>query len=239
VSAGTWSLVGLELPAPLIDDRTFAANLTNEGGAAGTTRLLRNVAGLWLLQECRRAWAADGDDWSFAELVAMAEQAPPLRALVDPDDPALGTPGDMPERIREACLRAGQEPPDTPGEVVRCVLESIALAHRRVLDLLADATGAAPPEVHVVGGGSRNRLLCQWTADAARLPVLAGPEEATVIGNLIVQAMALGELASLEEGRELVRASFEPTSYEPRPGDEWDEAYARFRQLRAEEAVAP
>ncbi|HEY1367804.1 MAG TPA: rhamnulokinase family protein [Gaiellaceae bacterium] len=239
VSAGTWSLVGLELPAPLIDDRTFAANLTNEGGAAGTTRLLRNVAGLWLLHECRRAWTAEGSDWSFAELVAMAEEAPPLRALVDPDDPALATPGDMPERIREVCTRTGQEPPETPGELVRCVLESIALAHRRALELLAEATGAPPPEVHVVGGGSRNPLLCQWTADAAALPVLAGPEEATVVGNLIVQAMALGELGSLDEGRELVRASFEPTPYEPRPGDGWDDAFGRFRQLRAVEAVAP
>jgi rhamnulokinase len=238
VSAGTWSLVGLEISRPLIDDRTFAANLTNEGGVAGTFRLLKNVTGLWLVHECRRAWALDGNDWSFDELAAMAESAPPLRSLVDPDDPAFAAPGDMPGRIRAFCARTGQVPPETPGEVVRCALESIVLGQARALGLLRSAAGASPPELHVVGGGARNPLLCQWTADATGLPVLAGPEEATLVGNLAVQAMALGELASIEEARRLVRASFALTQYEPR-GGAWADASARFAELAREAVVAP
>jgi rhamnulokinase len=230
VSAGTWSLVGLEVAKPLVDDRTFAANLTNEGGVAGTFRVLRNVTGLWLLHECRRIWALDGRDRSFDELVADAEQAPPLRSVVDPDDRSLQAPVNMPEQIRALCARTGEAEPETHGEVVRCALESIALGHRRAIDLLREATGADPPEVHVVGGGARNRLLCQWTADATGLPVLAGPEEATAIGNLAVQALALGELGSLDEARQVIRASFEPTIYEPGDREPWDEAAARLEQ---------
>ena len=231
VSAGTWSLVGLEVERPLIDDRTFAANLTNEGGVAGTVRLLRNVTGLWLLHECRRAWAAAGREYGFDELVALALDAPPLRSLVDPDDPQLAEPGDMPRRVRELCARSGQAEPEQPGAIVRCILESLALKHAQTIDLLREAAGAAPDEVHVVGGGARNELLCRWTAEATGLLVLAGPAEATEIGNLVVQAIALGELATLAEGRELVRASFEPTVYEPRGADEWAEARERFAEI--------
>jgi rhamnulokinase len=245
ISAGTWSLVGLEIPEPLIDDRTFAVNLTNEGGVAGTFRLLRNVTGLWLLHECRRAWALDGVDLSFDELVAMAGEAPAFASLIDPDDPAFAPPGDMPRRIRDFCTQTGQEAPETRGAIVRCALESIALAHRRAIDLLRDAAGAEPPEIHVVGGGARNPLLCGWTADAAGLPVLAGPDEATVIGNLLVQALALGELGSLADGREVVRASFAPTVYEPSDHSAWEEAYGRFGAIASangrptQEALAP
>jgi rhamnulokinase len=237
VSAGTWSLVGLELREPLIDDRTFAANLTNEGGVAGTFRLLKNVTGLWLLHECRRAWAREGRDWSFDELVTMAAGAPPLRSLVDPDDPSFAAPGEMPDRIRAYCAAAGQPVPETPGETIRCVLESIALGHARAVSLLGDAA-EAPPAVHVVGGGARNRLLCQWTADATGLPVLAGPEEATVIGNLAVQALALGEIGSLEDARRIVAASTALTRYEP-AGERgaWADASGRFARV-AEEPVA-
>jgi rhamnulokinase len=231
ISAGTWSLVGLELAEPLIDDRTFAANLTNEGGVEGTVRLLRNVTGLWLLHECQRAWALEGLDLSFDELVAMARAAAALRSLVDPNDPMFAAPGDMPGRIRAFCARTGQEPPETPGELARCALESIALSHRQAIGLLRDAAGADPPEIHVVGGGARNPLLCRWTADATGLPVLAGPEEATEIGNLVVQALALGELRSLEEAREVVRASFAPTLYEPSEHAVWEEAYGRFEAI--------
>jgi rhamnulokinase len=245
ISAGTWSLVGLEIPEPLIDDRTFAANLTNEGGVEGTFRLLRNVTGLWLVHECRRAWALEGLDFSFDELVAMTAEAPALGSLVDPDDPVFAPPGDMPRRIREFCTRSGQEAPGTPAAIVRCALESIALAHRRAIDLLRDAAGAEPPEIHVVGGGARNPLLCGWTADAAGLPVVAGPDEATVIGNLLVQAIALGELESLADAREIVHASFAPTVYEPSDHAAWEEAYGRFEAIAsangrpAQEALAP
>jgi rhamnulokinase len=233
ISSGTWSLVGLELAEPLIDDRTFAANLTNEGGVEGTYRLLRNVNGLWLLYECRRAWAAAGKEWGFAELVALAERAPPLRSLIDPNDPAFLAPGDMPGRIREFCAATRQEVPADAAAVVRCVLESLALKYRQTIELLQAATGTSPPELHVVGGGARNRLLCRWTAEATGLPVLAGPDEATVIGNLAVQAIGLGELASLAEAREVIRDSFAPTIYEPGERGRWEEGYARFETIVA------
>lgn len=230
-SLGTWSLVGLEVEQPLIDDRTFAANLTNEGGVAGTFRLLRNVTGLWLLHECRRAWALEGREYAFGELEALARGAPPLRSLIDPNDPLFDAPGDMPRRVREFCASTRQPEPDEPGAVVRCILESLALKHAQTIQLLGAATDAAPSEIHIVGGGARNELLCRWTADAAGLPVLAGPVEATAVGNLVVQAIALGEIASLDEGREVVRASFPPTSYEPRESADWREARERFERI--------
>jgi rhamnulokinase len=234
VSAGTWSLVGMELRAPLIDDGTFAANLTNEGGIDGTVRLLRNVNGLWLEHQCRLEWGAEGVTFGFDELVELAEQAPLLRSLIDPDDPALFAPGPMPDRIRELSRRMGEPVPEEPGAIVRCIVESLALRYRYTIELLSQVTGLMPPEVHVVGGGARNRILCQSTADATGLPVLAGPEEATVVGNLLGQAMALGELASLEDAREVVRSSFEPTVYEPARRAEWDDAYGRFREILGE-----
>jgi len=239
ISAGTWSLVGLELREPLIDDRTFAANLTNEGGVGDTFRLLKNVTGLWLLHECRRAWALEGSEWTFEALVALAERAAPHRSLVDPDDPSFAAPGHMPERIAAFCARTGQPVPESPGEVVRCALESIALGHARAIALLHEVTGELPPELHVVGGGARNRVLCQWTADATGLPVLAGPEEATVIGNLAVQAIALGEISSLEEARRVVRASIPLTLHEPGAASAWSDARARFAALAAANRPTP
>lgn len=239
ISSGTWSLVGLELPAPLIDDATFAANLTNEGGVEGTTRLLRNVTGLWLVEECRRQWAAEGRPRESEALVDLARQAAPLRCFVDPNDPRFLPPGDMPRRIREACVATGQEPPADDAAVVRCVLDSLALKYRQTIELLAAVTGARPPAVHVVGGGARNAVLCQATADATGLPVLAGPVEAAELGNLLVQAIALGRLGSLAEARAVVRASFPPSAYEPRDPEPWESAYRRFQELagRAMEAV--
>ncbi|MER3410692.1 MAG: rhamnulokinase [Thermoleophilia bacterium] len=238
VSAGTWSLVGVERLQPAIDERTFAANLTNEGGVGGTVRLLRNVTGLWLLHECRRTWAEEGREWGYEELLALAEEAAPLRSLVDPDHPSFVPPGDMPARIRSFCAATGQPVPETPGEVVRCALESVILGQRRALELLRAAAGADPAEVHVVGGGARNRLLCQWTADAAGLPVLAGPEEATLVGNACVQAMGLGELTSLAEAREVVRLSFPPLVYEPGAQDPWDDAYGRLQEMSSSPEAA-
>jgi rhamnulokinase len=233
ISSGTWSLVGVERPAPLVDDRAFAANLTNEAGVEGTTRLLRNVTGFWLIDECRRTWAREGHEWEPGELSALAEQAPPLRSFVDPNDDAFLPPGDMPARISAFCAATGQDVPEEPPAVVRCVLESLALKYRQTIELLADATGSAVPEVHVVGGGARNEQLCRWTADATGLPVLAGPAEATAIGNLAVQAMGLGELGSLEEGRDVIRRSFAPDVYEPEPSGAWEEAFGRFERVAA------
>lgn len=231
LSVGTWSLVGIEVDAPVITDAAFAANLTNEGGVDGTIRLLRNVTGLWLLHECRRAWAAAGHELGFGELVSLAGEAVPFQAFVDPDDPAFAEPGDMPARVREACVRTDQSEPGDPGAVVRCLLESLALKHAHTIDALVSATGVEPREIHLVGGGVHNDLLCRWTANATGLPVLAGPEEATLIGNLLVQAMALGEIGSLAEGREVVRASVEPLTFEPEDTPAWEAARARFEEM--------
>jgi rhamnulokinase len=228
LSVGTWSLVGVELDEPLIDDETFQANLTNEGGVAGTTRLLRNVTGLWLLHECRRAWAERGRELSFEQLVELAHDAPPFAALIDPNAEVFLEPGDMPRRIEEFCRATGQPPPAGIAETVRCILESLALKHAETVETLRHAAGVEPVELCILGGGARNELLCRWTADAAGLPVLAGPEEATLVGNLLVQAMALGEIGSLAEAREVVRASFEPVRYEPRDEGAWLEARERL-----------
>jgi rhamnulokinase len=228
ISAGSWSLVGVEIREPMITEAAFAANLTNEGGVSGTFRLLRNVTGLWLVHECRRAWALEGHDYSFDQLVALAKRAPPLRSFIEPNDPAFAEPGDMPARVRAFCAHTGQPEPVEPGAVVRCLLESLALKHAQTFELLAAVTSSPIREVHVVGGGARNELLCGWTAEASGLPVHAGPEEATLLGNLLVQASSLGEIASLTEAREIVAASVVPRTYEPRGATEWREARARF-----------
>jgi rhamnulokinase len=245
ISSGTWSLVGVERSSPLIDERAFAANLTNEGGVDGTFRLLRNVNGLWLLHECRRAWSAQGDRRDFGELVAIAEQAPPLRSFIDPNDPVFLGLGNMPGRIRDYCAATQQEVPREQAEVVRCVLESLALKYRETIDVVTAAAGVTGSEVHVVGGGALNAVLCQWTADATGLLVQAGPVEATEIGNLAVQAIGLGELASLEEARAVIRDSFAQTPYEPRQAAAWAEAFERFKRItdsssrNAERVLAP
>jgi rhamnulokinase len=228
ISAGTWSLVGVEVREPVITDTTFAANLTNEGGVHGTFRLLRNVTGLWLVHECRRAWAREGHEYSFDELIALAKQAPALQSFIEPNDPAFAEPGDMVARVRAFCAHTGQAEPVEPGAVVRCILESLALKHAQTVDLLASVTGTSPLELHIVGGGARNELLCRWTADASGRPVHAGPEEATLIGNLLVQAMSLGEIASLAEAREIVTASVAPTTYEPNESPAWRDAREQF-----------
>jgi rhamnulokinase len=233
VSAGTWSLVGVETREPVITDDGFAANLTNEGGVGGTFRLLRNVTGLWLVHECRRVWALEGREYSFDELVARAKEAPAMRCFIEPNEPAFAEPGDMPARVRAFCAHTGQPEPVEPGAVVRCILESLALKHAQTIELLGSVTGVAPTEIHVVGGGARNELLCRWTADAAGLPVEAGPEEATLLGNLLVQAMCLREVASLAEAREIVAASVARTTYEPRNQERWQEAKARFAEAAA------
>jgi rhamnulokinase len=233
LSVGTWSLVGVELHEPLINDETFDANLTNEGGVAGTTRLLRNITGLWQLHECRRTWAQQGQELSFEELVELARSAAPFGPFIDPNADLFLEPGNMPERIADYCAATGQRRPLDAGETVRCVLESLALKHAETVDMLRRIAGVEPNELYVLGGGARNELLCQWTADAADLPVLAGPEEATLLGNLLTQAMALGEVGSIDEARAIVRISFAPTTYEPRYDDAWAGARDRFAALVA------
>ena len=234
ISSGTWSLVGLETTAPLITPAAREANLTNEGGVAGTYRLLKNVMGLWIVQQCRATWREAGDEYDYEQLGRMAEAAPALRSIIDPDDARFLAPGDHPHLIAQICRAAGQPVPDDPGAVVRCVLESLALAYRDVLEALRRVTNRSVEVIHVVGGGSRNRLLCQLTADATGLPVVAGPVEATVLGNALVQLIALGELPDLQAGRELVAAGAELRRYEPRGGAEWDAAYEVYKGLNTE-----
>jgi sugar (pentulose or hexulose) kinase len=231
VSSGTWSLVGAELREPVIDERSLAYGLTNEGGVGGTFRFLKNVTGLWLVQECRRTWAREGKEYSYDDLTRLAEAADPLRSFVDPDSPDFARPGDLPARIRACCRETGQPVPEGEGAVVRCALESLALKTRRVLERLEEVLARRLAPIHVVGGGARNQLLNRFTAGATGRRVVAGPVEATAIGNALVQLMALGHVDSLAEGRQLVRDSFAVETYEPGDGDAWDEAYGRYVAL--------
>jgi rhamnulokinase len=215
LSSGTWSLLGAEVPEPIINARTLDLNFTNEGGAFGTIRLLKNISGLWLLEECRREWARQGSNLGYAELCEAALAAPPFTALLDPDDPSFLSPGDMPAKIAAYCGRTNQPAPQNPGATTRVIFESLALKYRAVLRSLDQIRGRPTRVLHIVGGGSKNALLCQFTADATGVPVIAGPEEATAIGNVLLQALALGHLKSPSEARELVRRSWKPRTYDP------------------------
>ncbi len=231
LSSGTWSLVGLEVPEPVISDVSLAANLTNEGGVAGTIRLLRNVVGLWLVQESRRALWPDREAPTYEELAGLADTARPFTAFIDPDDERFLRPGDLPARVREFCAETGQPVPQDTATLIRVLLESLALRYAAAIDQLAAAAGHPVDALHVVGGGSNHRLLCRLTAGATGLPVRAGPVEATAIGNLAVQAIAAGELASVAEARELAARSFPTTTFEP-SGD-WTGARERFAEVCA------
>jgi rhamnulokinase len=231
ISSGTWSLVGVEVPEPVIDERALALNLTNEGGVAGTIRLLKNVMGLWLVQECQRQWQREGHSYSWEQLLVWAQQAAPFASMVDPDDDSFFYPGNMPEVVRDYCRRSGQPVPESPGAVMRCCLESLALKYRVVIEALEQVTGRSLGTIRVVGGGSRNRLLCQWTADACGRPVVAGPVEATALGNILLQAIATGHLPDLQAGRAAVAASTQLDSYAPRDGMAWQAASERFKVL--------
>jgi rhamnulokinase len=227
ISSGTWSLVGMELDRPVVTEASRAANFTNEAGVDGTVRYLRNVSGLWLLQECLRHWGAAAG--SLAALLAEAAGLPPLRFVVDADDPVFLPPGDMPARIQGWLGERGRPGPASPPEVVRCVLDSLALAYRRALADAQELSGRHADVVHVVGGGSRNELLCQLTADATGLPVVAGPAEATALGNVLVQGRALGSApGSLRDMRALLRACVEPRRFSPSGNARTWETAARF-----------
>jgi rhamnulokinase len=230
ISSGTWSLVGIELPEPIINEGARECNFTNEGGVGNRVRFLKNGMGLWLLQECRKAWAR-GRQYSYEQLVREAEEAPAFQSLIDPDCLDFLCPADMPGAIADFCSRTGQPVPESPGQFVRCVLESLALAYRRTLEQLRTITGRRIERVHVIGGGAQNELLCRFTAQAAGVPVYAGPSEATAVGNLLMQAMALGRISSLEELRRIVRDSFELALYEPQESSEWQGAFEEFRGL--------
>lgn len=231
ISSGTWSLMGVETPRPVINDRCYQLNFTNEGGVGGTTRLLKNIPGLWLIQECRRIWKLQGREYGFEDLIRKAGESPPLVALVNPDHPSFVAPHDMPQAIREFCHRTGQDEPANEGATIRCALESLALRYRMVLGYLEELAGSRLGTIHIVGGGAQNRLLCQMAADATGRRVVAGPVEATAIGNLAMQAIARGAIAGIPQAREVIRSSFDVQEYFPRQKEPWDEAFERFQKL--------
>ena len=233
ISSGTWSLMGVEVPNPVINDRCLELNFTNEGGVGGTIRVLKNICGLWLVQECRRIWGLAGQKYDWAQLVSMAESEPALRCHITPDDVRFNAPENMPQSIADFCGATNQPIPENAGQVIRCALESLALRYRQCLGYLEQLTGGRIDTIHVVGGGTNNRLLCQMTADACGRVVVAGPVEATAIGNVMMQAVAAGEVGSIAEARELIRSSFAVEQYEPRRGQsgDWDAAYAKFETL--------
>jgi rhamnulokinase len=233
LSSGTWSLMGLELAQPLINDQVALYNFTNEGGVGNTIRFLKNIAGLWLVQECRRAWARAGHEYSYAELTEEAAGQAGGTAFINPDASDFLAPASMPDAIAEYCRRTGQNAPQSVGASVRCCLESLALKYRWVLERLEELSGQKIEVLHIVGGGTQNKLLSRLTADCIGRPVVTGPIEATATGNILTQAMARGELKNLAEIRQIVRASFPLETFEPKPSSRaaWDAAYEKFLSL--------
>ncbi len=232
LSCGTWSLIGVELEAPLINEASRAANFTNEGGFGGTTRFLKNIVGLWISQECRREWENQGNKYSYPELDRLAEETEPLRTLIDPDDPRFLKPGDMPAKIEAFARETGQPVPATPGEFTRAILESLALLYRHTLEAIEKLTGREIGTLHIVGGGSQSKLFNGFVADAIARKVLAGPVEATAIGNILVQAIADGQLASLQELRATVKKSVPISEFVSAGNPAWQDAFDRFLAIR-------
>jgi rhamnulokinase len=223
--------MGVELAQPLISDATLACNFTNEGGAARTARFMKNLSGLWPLQRCRARWAEARPDLDYPAIAQAAAAARPFAAVIDVDHQGFINPPDMPLAIKDYCVQTGQQPPADLGEMARAILESLALGYRRMLDMLERLTGRGYDSVNIVGGGTQNELLMQFAASAMGRPVLAGPVEATAIGNVLLQAIATGRLGSLAEGRALVRRSFPLKTYEPRDQPAWAEAYEKLKKL--------
>lgn len=232
ISCGTWSLLGTELNAPLINKKTAAFNLTNEGGYGKKASFLKNITGLWLIQESRRQWVREGKEYSFSELEEMARDAEPFTCFIDPDAPEFGTAGNIPERIREFCRKTGQRVPQTVGQIVRCIDESLAMKYRMVMNEIAECTGKEYSAVHMVGGGIKSKLLCQMTADACGCEVIAGPVEATVLGNVSLQLIALGEIKDLTEARQIISNLEEIKKYQPEEHDVYDKSYAEFVRIQ-------
>lgn len=229
ISCGTWSLFGTELEAPLINEASAAMNITNERGVEGTTTFLKNIIGLWLIQESRRQWQREGQDYSFAQLEKLALAAKPFQCFIDPDAPEFVPQGDLPGRVREFCEKTGQYVPQTVGEVMRCIYESLALKYRLTFEVIQNCTGKAYRQIHVLGGGTKDGLLCQMTANSCGVPVLAGPIEATVLGNLAVQFIASGAIESIRQARKIIAQSETVTPYAPKDTQSWNAAYDQFQ----------
>ena len=238
LSCGTWSLLGTELDEPIIDEKSSFYNITNEGAYGDKASFLKNIIGLWLIQESKRQWEREGLEYSFSQLEEMANEAEPFKCFIDPDDSVFVPAGNIPERIREYCLKTNQEVPATVGEIVRCINESLALKYRVALEEIMDSTGKTYPNMYMVGGGIQSKLLCQMTANSCNCKVSAGPVEATVLGNIAIQLMASNEIGSLEEARNIIRNSQKITYYEAQNKEEWDKQFKKFKEIiQAEEVV--
>ncbi|NLE24245.1 MAG: rhamnulokinase [Clostridiaceae bacterium] len=231
ISCGTWSLMGFESNQPIINEKSMDLSVTNEGGVGGKITVLKNIMGLWLIQECKRYWDNEGQGCTFAELDEKVIHAKPFISFVDPDDVSFIAPGNMPERIREYCRKTGQPVPETKGEVVRCITQSLALKYRMTVEKLEDLLGKKLPVIHMVGGGIKDKLLCRFTAEATGRSVIAGPIEASSIGNILVQAMALGKIKDLKQIRNIVKASFPIVTYTPTEKELWDKAYVAYKEI--------
>lgn len=231
ISSGTWSLMGVESAQAVLTPQALEYNITNEGGIDGTYRLLKNIMGLWLVQECRRSWESAGKSVDYGQITKWAGEAEPFRSLINPDDQTFLSPKDMPHAIREWCRSRNEPVPESEAQIVRCALESLAFKYRMVLEWLEELTGTPVEVIHIVGGGTKNELLNQFTADACGKPVVTGPIECTVLGNVLVQARTAGEVSSLGEMRDVVRKSFELKTYEPKQPEAWQQAYDRFQKL--------
>lgn len=237
LSSGTWSLMGAEIPRPIINEEARRLNFTNEGGVAGTIRLLKNIMGMWLLQGCRKQWAAEGHEYDYADLALLVGYEPSGRMLIDPDHPSFLHPKDMTAAIRDFCRATDQPEPSTPADYVQLILESLALKYRYVVESLEQITGTKRTEIRVVGGGARNRKLNQFTADASGCRVVAGPVEATALGNIAMQMVATRAVSSVGEARAAIDASFPTEVFEPLDRKVWDDVWPRFRQYAAPKSV--
>ena len=231
ISSGTWSLMGKELADPCTSELAYKYDVTNEGGAERKIRFLKNIMGLWIEQESRRQWQRQGEDVSFNELSDAAVASEPLKCLINPDDLSFQTPGNMPRRIQEYCEKTGQYVPQTKGEIVRCIFDSLALCYRRTIEAMDDITGKKTPFINIVGGGTKEEPLCKFTADACGRPVYTGPVEATALGNIAIQAIASGEIKDVKEARQVIANSFEIKYFEPKNTEMWDAGYEKFLKL--------
>ncbi|HLP04710.1 MAG TPA: rhamnulokinase family protein [Paludibacter sp.] len=231
LSSGTWSLMGIEVKDPIINEKTSALNFTNEGGVEGTTRFMKNITGMWLLEQCLKEWKKEGISYEYEKLVQMAGTVPAFRSMVDTDDPSFANPVSMTKTIKEYCSNTGQEVPESHAEFVRCIFESLALKYRLVISILNDFAPFEIEKLHVIGGGSKNPLLNQWTANAINLPVLAGPSEATALGNIMIQARAAGLVGSLSEMRSMIRESVHIDEYRPQDKTAWENAFEKFTKV--------
>lgn len=231
LSSGTWSLMGIEVKNPIITQESYEMNFTNEGGVDGTTRFLKNICGMWILEQCRKEWESMGKNYSYPDIVVMAEHAEPFKVFIQPDDPSFANPTSMLKAIEDFCRKTGQDVVDDDAQIIRCIFESLALRYREVLDNLKRLASFPIRRLHIIGGGSKNRLLNQFTANAIACPVVSGPSEATALGNVMIQAMAAGDVSSLTEMRRIIKNSITTEEYLPQSVEEWNQAYNKMKSI--------